>query len=64
MFGAIAIGLAYLIAKKLDDAGDYKTPKGKNKNRYKQAYYLQLIEYEMQRLSKKILSFIMRVLNK
>ena len=41
MFGAIAIGLAYLIAKKLDDAGDYKTPKGKNKNRYKQAYYLQ-----------------------
>ena len=35
MFGAIAMGLAYLIAKKLDDAGDYKTPKGKNKNRYK-----------------------------
>ncbi len=35
MFGAIAIGIAYLIAKKLDKAGEYKTPKGKYKNRYK-----------------------------
>lgn len=35
MFGAIAIGVAYLVAKKLDNAGDYKTPKGKYKNRYK-----------------------------
>lgn len=35
MFGAIAIGIAYLIAKKLDDSGNYKPPKGKNKNRYK-----------------------------
>jgi hypothetical protein len=35
MFGLISIGIAYIIAKKLDDAGDYKAPKGKNKNRYK-----------------------------
>tara|TARA_R110002096_G_scaffold432559_1_gene649601 strand:- start:246 stop:353 length:108 start_codon:yes stop_codon:yes gene_type:complete len=35
MFTALTIGIAYIIAKKLDDAGDYKTPKGKNKNRYK-----------------------------
>ena len=35
MFGAIAIGAAYLIVKVLDKAGDYKTPKGKYKNRYK-----------------------------
>lgn len=28
-----AIGLAYLIAKKLDDLGDYKTPKRKYKNK-------------------------------
>lgn len=34
MFGSIAIGIAYLIAKKLDDFGDYKKPKGKYKNRY------------------------------
>lgn len=35
MFTAITIGIAYLIAKKLDDASDYRTPKGKDKNRYK-----------------------------
>lgn len=35
MFGAIAIGIAYLITKKIDDKGDYKLPKGKYKNRYK-----------------------------
>jgi hypothetical protein len=35
MFGALAIGIAYLIAKTLDKAGDYKEPKGKYKNRYK-----------------------------
>jgi hypothetical protein len=35
MFGIIATGIAYLIAKKLDDAGKYKNPKGKHKNRYK-----------------------------
>lgn len=35
MFTALTIGIAYLIAKKLDDSGDYKTPKEKNKNRYK-----------------------------
>ncbi|WP_262711124.1 hypothetical protein [Flavicella sediminum] len=29
MFGVIAIGIAFLIAKKLDDAGDYKDPKVK-----------------------------------
>ena len=27
MLGAITIGIAYLIAKALDDAGDYKEPK-------------------------------------
>lgn len=35
MLAAITIGIAYLIAKKLDDLGDYKEPKGKTKNRYK-----------------------------
>lgn len=35
MFTALTMGIAYIIAKKLDDAGDYKEPKGKNKNRYK-----------------------------
>lgn len=35
MFTAIAIGLAYIIAKKLDDSSDYRNPKGKDKNRYK-----------------------------
>lgn len=31
----ITFELAYLIAKVLDDPGDYKSPKGRNKNRYK-----------------------------
>lgn len=35
MIGAITIALAYLIAKKLNDIGDYKEPKGKHKNRYR-----------------------------
>lgn len=35
MVGLIALGIAYIVAKKLDDLGDYKTPRGKNKNRYK-----------------------------
>lgn len=35
MFGLIAIGLAFLVAKKLDDSGKYIEPKGKHKNRYK-----------------------------
>jgi hypothetical protein len=35
MFGLIAMGLAYLAAKALDDAGDYKEPKGKHKNLYR-----------------------------
>lgn len=35
MFGAIAFSLAFIIAKKLDKLGDYKEPKGKNRNRYK-----------------------------
>ena len=38
MFGiatVLAMGAAALIAKQLDKAGDYKTPKGKYKNRYK-----------------------------
>ena len=35
MFTAIAMGLAFLAVKVLDDSGKYKTPKGKNKNRYK-----------------------------
>lgn len=35
MIGLLAMGLAYIVAKALDDAGDYKGPKGKHKNRYK-----------------------------
>lgn len=38
MFGlltAATMGVAYLIAKRLDDRSNYKTPKGKNRNRYK-----------------------------
>jgi hypothetical protein len=35
MFSIIGIGIAYIIAKALDDSSDYKQPKGKNKNRYK-----------------------------
>lgn len=35
MLGLIAIAVAYVVAKKLDDSGDYKTPKGKRKNRYR-----------------------------
>lgn len=35
MFTALTIGIAYLTAKKLDDLSDYRTPKGKDKNRYK-----------------------------
>ena len=35
MFTALTMGIAYVIAKKLDDSGKYKIPKGKNKNRYK-----------------------------
>ena len=35
MITAITIGIAYLIAKKMDDLGDYKPPEGKYKNRYK-----------------------------
>ena len=35
MLGVIVIGIAYLIAKKLDDAGNYKQPKGNYKNRYR-----------------------------
>lgn len=31
----ITFVFAYLIVKTLDDLGDYKTPKGRNKNRYK-----------------------------
>lgn len=34
MLGLITIGIAYLIARKLDKAGDYKEPKGKYRNRY------------------------------
>jgi len=35
MFGAIAIGAAFLIVKVLDKKSEYKQPKGKHKNRYK-----------------------------
>jgi len=35
MFGKIAIGVAFLVVKKLDKMGEYKQPKGKHKNRYK-----------------------------
>lgn len=35
MFGIIALGAAYLIARSLDKASEYKQPKGKRKNRYK-----------------------------
>lgn len=35
MIGLIAIAVAYVVAKKLDDASDYKLPKGRHKNRYK-----------------------------
>ncbi|TDQ27652.1 hypothetical protein DFQ07_1503 [Tenacibaculum caenipelagi] len=31
----ITILLAYFIVKKIDDLGDYKTPRGKYKNRYR-----------------------------
>jgi hypothetical protein len=31
----ISMAAAYIIPKKLDDAGDYKPPVGKRKNRYK-----------------------------
>jgi hypothetical protein len=35
MLGALLFTIGYIIAKKLDDAGDYKPPVGKHKNRYK-----------------------------
>jgi hypothetical protein len=35
MFGFIAMGIAYLIAKNLDESTNYKVPSGKYKNRYK-----------------------------
>lgn len=35
MFGLIAMAAAYVIAKALDDAGEYKPPVGKHKNRYR-----------------------------
>ena len=35
MLGIIAIGIAYVLVKKLDKMSDYKEPKGKYKNRYK-----------------------------
>ncbi len=33
--GILAMGIAYLIVVKLDKASQYKSPKGKHKNRYK-----------------------------
>jgi hypothetical protein len=35
MIGLLTFALAYVIAKKLDDLGDYKPPTGKHRNRYK-----------------------------
>lgn len=35
MLGLIAIAVAYVVAKKLDDSSDYKLPEGKHKNRYR-----------------------------
>ena len=35
MLGLIAIAVAYVVAKKLDDSSDYKEPKGIYKNRYR-----------------------------
>ncbi len=35
MFGIIAMAIAAVVVKKLEDASDYKTPKGKNRNRYR-----------------------------
>lgn len=35
MFGLIAIGIASLVAIKLEKNAEYKYPKGKYKNRYK-----------------------------
>lgn len=35
MIGLLALAIAYVAAKKLDDLGDYKSPKGKYRNRYK-----------------------------
>lgn len=35
MLGLIAIAVAYVVAKKLDDSSDYKIPRGKRKNRYR-----------------------------
>ena len=35
MIGLLAIAVAFVVAKKLDDSSGYKSPKGKHKNRYK-----------------------------
>lgn len=35
MFGIIAMAIAYVAVKKLDNSTDYKQPKGRRKNRYK-----------------------------
>ncbi len=35
MIGLVTIAIAYVIAKKLDDMGDYKEPKGKHRKRYR-----------------------------
>lgn len=31
----LIMGFSYLVVKKLEKASEYKTPKGKHKNRYK-----------------------------
>ena len=31
----VAMGISYLVVKKLDKMSEYKEPKGKNKNRYR-----------------------------
>lgn len=35
MGGLLALGVAYLIISKLDKKSEYKSPKGKHKDRYK-----------------------------
>lgn len=35
MIALLSMGIAWLIAKKLEDSSAYKAPKGKHKNRYK-----------------------------
>lgn len=35
MLGLIAMAIAYVAVKKIEDSADYKQPKGRHKNRYR-----------------------------